>query len=49
LLTGNRGHNMTGVAQNIDATTAKVLVKFQLHAGEAIGIGTWGSRLISAP
>jgi len=30
-------------------TLAEVLVELELHAGDATGMGTWRSRLISAP
>ena len=49
VLTRNRRDIVTGVAQDIDAAATEILVEFEVHAGEVIGIGTYRSRLISAP
>jgi hypothetical protein len=49
LLTGNCRNIVTGVIQDIKTTPTEILIEFDLHAGEVIGIGTYRSRLISAP
>jgi hypothetical protein len=40
LLTGNHRDIVADVAQDINAAAAKVLVEFQFHAGEIIGMDT---------